>query len=64
MKAVIDQERCVSCGLCIDLCPEHAISMHGTAIIDSDQCTGCGSCINECPNQAISLSDAAHGAAR
>ena len=55
--AVLDQERCVNCGLCVDLCPEQAISTNSnyTVVIDLSKCTGCGSCINECPNEAISL---------
>jgi 2-oxoacid:acceptor oxidoreductase delta subunit (pyruvate/2-ketoisovalerate family) len=65
MKAVLDQERCMNCGLCIDLCPEEAISMTSkyTVVIDSSKCTGCGSCIDDCPNEAISLSETARRAA-
>lgn len=63
MTAVIDQERCMNCGLCVDLCPEQAISMNYTVSIDSSKCTGCGSCINGCPNEAISLSEKARRAA-
>ena len=57
MTAVVDQERCVSCGLCVELCPEQAISMSLNYIvaIDPGTCTGCGSCVDECPNEAISL---------
>ncbi len=65
MTAVLDQERCMNCGLCIDLCPEQAISMSPdyTVVIDSSKCTGCGSCIEDCPNKAIFLSETAHRAA-
>jgi 2-oxoacid:acceptor oxidoreductase delta subunit (pyruvate/2-ketoisovalerate family) len=65
MTAVLDQERCMNCGLCIDLCPDQAISMSSnyTVVIDSNKCTGCGSCIEDCPNEAISLSETARRAA-
>ena len=65
MTAVLDQERCMNCGLCVDLCPEQAISMSSnyTVVLDSSKCTGCGSCINECPNEAISLAEPARRAA-
>lgn len=59
MTAVIDKERCTCCGLCVDICPEHAITINTAVTIASHQCTGCGSCVNECPNGAISLSNAA-----
>jgi 2-oxoacid:acceptor oxidoreductase delta subunit (pyruvate/2-ketoisovalerate family) len=64
MTAVIDQERCMNCGLCIDLCPEQAIDMspNYTVVIDSSKCTGCGSCADDCPVEAISMRDAASGA--
>jgi ferredoxin len=57
MTAVIDRQRCMNCGLCIDICPEQAIDMNPIVAIDSIKCTGCGSCIKECPNEAISLSE-------
>lgn len=65
MTAVLDQERCMNCGLCVDLCPEQAISMspNYTVVLDSRRCTGCCSCINECPNEAISLAEPARRAA-
>ena len=56
--AVIDQERCINCGLCVHVCPEQAISMNYAVAIDSSKCTGCGSCVDECPNEAIVLSEA------
>ena len=59
MIAVIDQERCMCCALCVDVCPEQAISMNHTVAIDSSSCTGCGSCVNECPNEAISFRNGA-----
>ncbi|MBN1652300.1 MAG: 4Fe-4S binding protein [Deltaproteobacteria bacterium] len=54
--AIIDKERCVCCGLCVDVCTQNAISLNGDVTIDLNKCIGCGSCVNECPNQAISLS--------
>ncbi len=59
MIAVVDEERCIRCGFCVDICPEEAITMNGPSVIDSNKCTACGFCINECPNEAISLSEMA-----
>ncbi len=63
MKAVIDRDQCACCGLCVDICPEHAITMNMEVSVDVTKCTGCGSCVDECPSQAISLSDAAQSVA-
>jgi ferredoxin len=56
LTATVNKERCVNCGICAAVCPEHAISIDDELMIDSDRCNGCGSCINACPNEAISLS--------
>jgi Pyruvate/2-oxoacid:ferredoxin oxidoreductase delta subunit len=63
MTAIIDKEKCTCCGLCVDICPEQAISMNDAVTVDSNKCTGCSSCVNECPNEAISMSDATQRAA-
>jgi NAD-dependent dihydropyrimidine dehydrogenase PreA subunit len=55
MAAIVDEERCVSCGICVDVCPEGAITESVTVLVDLQKCTGCGLCIDECPNEAISL---------
>jgi len=55
LKAVLDQEKCTGCGICVDVCPVNAITLNDIAEIDKDTCTGCGICLNVCPTQAISL---------
>lgn len=41
--------------LCVEACPQEAISRHkdGFIVIDHDRCTGCKSCIEACPVHAI-----------
>jgi ferredoxin len=43
-----------SCTVCLDECPEHAISLESGKInIDEKLCTLCGICVTTCPVQAI-----------
>ena len=53
--AVVDQEECIKCGICADVCPEEAITMMDITVIDNQKCTGCGACVEACPDQAITL---------
>lgn len=55
LKAIVDFESCVGCGICEDQCPAGAIIVEKTAIIQRELCIGCGQCVYECPRGAISL---------
>jgi len=51
-------DKCVGCAVCVDACPEGAISMTGgKAVIDESLCVQCGKCTPICPQEAI-FSDA------
>jgi len=61
LKAVVDFESCVGCGICENQCPTGAIIVEKSAIIQQELCIGCGQCVYECPRGAISLCPAGPG---
>ena len=57
MLAVIDEQRCIGCTLCIQACPVDAIlgaakQMH---TVIADECTGCELCVEPCPVDCIDM---------
>ena len=55
VTAIVDQEECTGCALCLEVCPTGALSMHGSATIDAAKCTACLACIRQCPQGAIAV---------
>ena len=47
-------DKCISCGLCVEVCPENNIKMgeNGRPVWDK-HCVQCLACIHRCPEQAI-----------
>jgi electron transport complex protein RnfB len=62
--AVIDENWCIGCTLCIKACPVDCIVGASKVMhtVIEDQCTGCELCIPACPVDCISLQDVTPGA--
>lgn len=64
MIKLIESDRCKSCGLCVEFCPQECLKM-GDVInasgykipehTDESKCTSCGICYIVCPDSAITV---------
>ena len=52
----VDENRCVGCGACAEICPFEAIALkNGLAAVDVARCMGCAVCVPRCDQEALSL---------
>jgi ferredoxin len=51
------EERCVGCGLCIEVCPHNVFELCGNKIkiADNDSCMECSACALNCPFDALEV---------
>jgi ferredoxin len=57
-KSVVnDEEKCISCGACIAVCPAGAISLNQDKeiLIERDRCHRCGVCVEACPRRSLTI---------
>ncbi|HBA56207.1 MAG TPA: pyruvate synthase subunit PorD [Syntrophorhabdus aromaticivorans] len=56
-KPVVNQDKCIKCGLCWLFCPDVAIEQteDGRYRWNLDYCKGCGICATECKPGAIKM---------
>ncbi len=54
---VLDEDKCVGCGMCIQVCPQGVLAMDGgkARIVDRDGCMECGACTVNCPTEALGV---------
>lgn len=56
MAVVVDEVKCIGCGICIAECPVEAFDLiDGLAVVDPEICEEIGDCIIVCPTDALSL---------
>ncbi len=53
----VKEEKCITCGVCIERCPENAIARleNNKAKINEELCISCGECVAFCPSRAIPI---------
>jgi pyruvate formate lyase activating enzyme len=59
-EILYQNERCTGCWLCLDVCPEDALSKgeyrgRQVAVLDRSKCTVCGACVEVCYPGALKL---------
>ena len=55
-EVLIDEARCIGCGLCREDCPAANIVVEqGKAAVISQDCLMCGHCVAICPQAAVTM---------
>jgi len=55
-RPIIDESKCIKCGICQRMCPEGIMGKKGEVPkIDYNYCKGCSICVNVCPVKAITM---------
>jgi len=54
----IDEQECIGCGACTDVCPQKILYVDGGVckVTDNSKCQSCGDCKSVCPMDAIEVS--------
>ncbi len=54
-EAKVNQETCIGCGRCVDVCWHQGIEITGRKATKLDACIGCGYCFQVCPTGSLSV---------
>lgn len=50
----VDQEKCIRCGLCVNVCPTDVLTLGSYGPQDTENhCIACGHCVAVCPREAL-----------
>jgi 2-oxoacid:acceptor oxidoreductase delta subunit (pyruvate/2-ketoisovalerate family) len=60
IKPIVNDSKCLKCGICVNHCPEGAIEIkeingQKKMVINYNYCKGCGICAAICPKKAIEM---------
>ena len=59
-KVTVDQETCIGCGACVEVCPQGVFEMgdDGKAkVVKQDECIVCRACESGCPSNSIKVEE-------
>ena len=45
--------KCISCGMCVQICPNDSLKLESVNRIDYQSCNTCGKCVDECYAEAL-----------
>jgi pyruvate ferredoxin oxidoreductase delta subunit len=55
-RPVLEEEKCIQCGLCLLACPAGTIELNDEHLsFDMEYCKGCGTCARTCTSKAIDM---------
>ncbi|MFH1126092.1 MAG: 4Fe-4S binding protein [Candidatus Altiarchaeota archaeon] len=56
-KPVIDYQKCISCGMCVQVCPVEVYEKGKDKVLvkNPDACVECRACETSCPQEAIKV---------
>ncbi len=52
---IIDDAKCISCGICVSLCPQNALTLTDGVPVLTGKCRVCGLCASSCITKAITM---------
>jgi len=55
-RVLLDQDKCIACALCIQVCPVGAIQLYGGRAFKCDLCNGDPACVAACPTGTLQFS--------
>ena len=58
-EPLIDEEKCIGCGECVDICPSEVLELvdEKAVAVNAEDCVGCESCIEVCEQEAITVEE-------
>ena len=64
-EVIVDEEKCIGCGECVDICPAEVYELHDekSVPVHAEECVGCESCIEVCEQDAITVREVGSAAA-